>query len=76
MAKLVGFERKSFSFEDGNKVSGYYLHTEDTVSGVTGFFVDRSFISDSKLGDYKPKLGDEITIQYNRFGKPQAVWVR
>lgn len=73
MAKIVGFEAKTFTFEDGNKVNGYYLHTEDHVNGVTGVAVDRAFLSDKKLNGYVPVIGDEIIINYNRFGKPQAI---
>lgn len=73
MAKLVGFEAKSFTFDDGNKVNGYYLHTEEKINGVTGLSVDRSFVSDKKLDGYIPVLGDEIELRYNRFGKIQSV---
>lgn len=73
MAKLVGFEAKSFTFDDGNKVNGYYLHTEEKINGVTGLSVDRSFVSEKKLDGYIPVLGDEIELRYNRFGKIQSV---
>lgn len=73
MAKLVGFEEKSFTFDDGNKVNGYYLHTEEKINGVTGLSVDRSFVSEKKLDGYIPVLGDEIELRYNRFGKIQSV---
>lgn len=73
MAKLVGFEAKTFTFENGNTVSGFYLHTEEKVNGVTGISVDRTFVSDKKLNGYVPVIGDEIVISYNRFGKPQSI---
>lgn len=49
MAKLVGFEAKTFMFEDGKTVSGFYLHTEDKISGVTGTSVDRTFVSEKEM---------------------------
>lgn len=73
MAILVGFQAKKFTFEDGNTVEGYYLHTEEQLNGVTGTAVDRTFVSQKKLADYIPKIGDEIQISYNKYGKPQSV---
>lgn len=73
MGKVVGFEAKTFSFEDGKTVSGFYLYTTEERKGVTGTACERTFVSDGKLNGYVPELGDEIIINYNRFGKPQSV---
>ena len=73
MAVLVGFEAKTFTFEEGKTVSGFYLHTEEKRNGVTGMSVERVFLSQQKLDGYGPRLGDDVTIYYNRFGKPQGV---
>lgn len=73
MGKVVGFEAKTFSFEDGKTVSGFYLYTTEARKGVTGTACERTFVSDGKLNGYVPVIGDEIIINYNRFGKPQSV---
>lgn len=74
MSQLVGFEAKKFKFDDGNQVEGFYLYTVEEKKGVTGTATDRVFVSTSKLDGYVPVLGDEITINYNRWGKPQSVF--
>lgn len=73
MAELIGFEQKSFTFEDGKRIEGYYLYTAESRNGVTGLVCSRDFLSVKKLGNYVPVLGDHVTITFNRFGKPQAV---
>lgn len=75
MARLVGFQGKSFIFDDGKQVEGFYLFTEEQRSGVTGTACDRVFISSGKLGGYVPVLGDEIKVNFNRWGKPQDIEV-
>lgn len=74
MSQLVGFEAKSFKFDDGKQVEGFYLYTTEKKKGVTGIATDRVFVSTSKLGEYVPVLGDEVTINYNRWGKVQSVF--
>lgn len=73
MSKVVGFEGKTFTFDDGNTVKGFYLHLEEKTGGVTGIAVERVFVSEKKLAGYTPVLGDEIVVSYNRFGKPQSI---
>lgn len=75
MAKLVGFQGKTFTFDDGKTSEGFYLFTEEHRSGVTGIATDRVYVSNSKLNGYVPVLGDEIKINFNRWGKPQDVEV-
>lgn len=70
---IVGIRTKSFTGSDGAKISGVDLHLLGVDSDVEGNFVDRIFVSEKKLGEYDPKLGDEIDIRYNRFGKIDRV---
>lgn len=76
MSKLVGYEGKTFTFDDGKTVNGFYLYTEDQRPSVTGVSCDRAFISQAKLDGYVPVLGDDIVINYNRWGKPQSITKR
>lgn len=71
--KVEGFESKTFTFDDGKKVSGYYLFLSEKRAGVTGISCERVFISDAKLDGYSPVLEDEVEVYYNRFGKPQRI---
>lgn len=73
MAKVIGFERKTFNFEDGKTVNGFYLYLSEQRQGVTGISCERVFVSTNKLDGYTPVLDDEIEVYYNRFGKPQRV---
>ena len=73
MSKVVGYENKTFKFEDGKSVSGLYLYLSEERAGVTGISCERVFVSDQKLEGYMPVLNDEIEVYYNRFGKPQRV---
>lgn len=66
---IVGIRTKSFTGNDGTKISGCDLHLMGEDSDVEGNFVDRIFVSEKKLGDYNPRVGDVIDIRYNRFGK-------
>lgn len=70
--KLIGFERKTFNFENGT-VTGYNLFLSESRKGVEGLSAERVFCSDNKLNGYSPKLNDELIILYNRFGKVQEV---
>ncbi len=73
MARVVGYEGKTFNFEDGKTVNGFYLYLAENRNGVTGISCERVFVSDQKLDGYIPALEDEIEVYYNRFGKPQRV---
>lgn len=75
MARLVGFQGKTFTFDDGKSTEGFYLFTEEQRSGVTGTATDRVFASNAKLNGYVPVLGDEIKINFNRWGKVQDIEV-
>ena len=70
---VLGIRKKSFTGNDGANISGLDLHLMGVDSSVEGNFVDRIFVSEKKLGNYNPQLGDEIDIRYNRFGKIDRV---
>lgn len=70
---IVGIKQSSFTGTDGTKISGLYLHLLCVDESVEGNSVERIFVSEKKLGDYSPEIGDEIDIRYNRFGKVDRV---
>lgn len=73
MYKIVGIKRTVLKFKDGNTCAGAFLHCTEEREDVEGVAVENFFISASKLGKYSPRLGDEITIYYNRYGKVQTI---
>lgn len=73
MYKVIGFQKKNLKFQDGREVSGYTLYLTETRSGVIGLSSENIFISDSKLGEYLPSVGDMLDIRWNRWGKVEGV---
>lgn len=71
--KVVGVQRKTLQFKDGNSCAGCFIHLTEEREGVQGVAVENIFISAQKLGDYSPQLGDEVNIYYNRYGKVQSI---
>lgn len=69
---IVGYRDVSFTDDSGKQVNGrsyYYIATADGVVGVTA---GKMFVSANSLKDmkYKPAVGDEVYVFYNRYGKP------
>lgn len=73
MAVLIGFQSKKYNFEDGHSSEGFNLFLEEKREGVSGMACERVYVSNEKIGGYIPVIGDEIRINYNRWGKPQEV---
>lgn len=69
--KIIGIQDVSFSGQDGNQVTGvtYYYTREDEK--IKGFAAGKYFISTDKVSRFsvQPKLGDEVCVIYNRYGK-------
>ena len=76
MATIIGLRSSSFKGEDGVQITGMTIYlTEPRVKGE-GHSAERVFFTMDKLlkCQYDPKLGDEVHIEYNRFGKPSAIY--
>lgn len=73
MATVIGFQKKKYTFDDGNSTEGFSLFIQEKRDGVTGLACERMYVSNAKMGAYIPVLGDEIRINYNRWGKPQEI---
>lgn len=72
--QVVGFKASSFKAPDtGAQISGYNLFLEEARDGVTGVAVERAFLSDRKLHGYVPRVGDQLDLIYNRFGKVESL---
>lgn len=72
--KLIGHKRVNFVAKDtGAVINGYNLFVTEQREDVEGEACERVFVTLEKLGGYKPEVGDEIIIIYNRFGKVAGV---
>lgn len=71
MAKIIGIRPSSFTGNDGKEVSGRNIYLMYPLEKGEGYGADRVYITDSKLVNwpYKPVVGDEVVLEYNRFGK-------
>lgn len=73
MFKVIGFQHQELTFKDGRSISGWKLHLTEPRTGVTGFAADSFFVSDEKIGQYKPSVGDTLNVRWNRWGKIDGV---
>lgn len=73
--KVIGFRRSSFKGNDGTEVSGVNLYLTEPNEKGEGLACDRIFVLDKYLSacGYVPKLGDEVRVEYNRYGKCAGV---
>lgn len=71
MAKIVGIRPSSFKGNDGMEVIGKNIYLTEPLDKGEGLATDRVFLTDAKLADwvYKPAVGDEVEISYNRYGR-------
>ena len=68
--KLVGYRKTSFTPKDSNDViDGYNLYLTYSDEKVTGEACERVFLTSTKMAGYKPEVGDELSVVYNRYGK-------
>lgn len=73
--KLIGYQHKHLTFQDGRSTDGYFLYLSEERKGVEGVATERVFLTDAKANGYKPYLGDELRLFYNRYGKLDSVEV-
>lgn len=74
--KILGFEHVKFNFNDGRSVDGQYVYlSDDSSQKVTGVRTERVFLSEAKAAacNFIPKLGDNVKVYYNRFGKVDSI---
>lgn len=73
--KVIGFRKSTFKGNDGSDVSGVNLYLTEPNTNGEGLSCDRIFVLDKYLTacGYVPKLGDEIRVEYNRYGKCAGV---
>ena len=69
--KIIGIRPLSFTGEDKTQISGRNIYLSYPLEKGEGLGSERIFVTDAKLNKwlYQPKVGDEVTISYNRYGK-------
>lgn len=78
--KLVGYEKVEYTKKDGTNVNGHKLHVTydgdeyDNHEAVTGTAVEAIYIS-AMTALPALKIGDNLNIRYNRFGRVQSIKV-
>jgi len=73
-SKIVGIIPVAFQGRDGGMVEGKSLFVTaplDPTKGGEGCSAEKIFLSKARFNDldFTPKVGDEVEILYNRFGK-------
>lgn len=76
--KLVGYEKVEYTKKDGTEVNGHKLHVTydgdeyENYEAVQGTAVEAIYIS-SSVALPALKIGDNLQIRYNKFGRVQSV---
>ena len=76
MATIIGVRSSSFKGNDGAEVTGKNIYFTEPLEKGEGVSADRVFLTTDKLRkcQYDPKVGDEVHIEYNRFGKCSGIY--
>lgn len=81
--KLIGFKRNDFVTKEGVTITGYNLYLTYPATGAEaqGMVAEHVYMTDTKLAKCgldagKFKVGAEVAIQYNRFGKPDSLIIQ
>ena len=76
MATIIGVRSSSFKGDDGEQVTGKNIYFTEPLNKGDGLSAGRVFLTTDKLlkCQYDPKVGDEVHIEYNRYGKCSGVY--
>lgn len=71
--KIIGIRPSSFSAreDESKQVSGKNIYLTYPLEKGEGHGSERIFVTDAKLNQwpYQPKVGDEVNVSYNRYGR-------
>lgn len=73
--EVVGFKKVDFEAPDHTQISGFKVHCTLEDDNVTGVACESFFISEKKANGWRPNVGDEIELSYNKYGKIDRVEV-
>ena len=69
--KIIGIRPSFFTGEDKSQISGRNIYLTYPLEKGEGHGSERIFVTDAKLNawTYQPKVGDEVNVSYNRYGR-------
>lgn len=70
--EVVGLREVNFTDDNGRTVDGTSIYFLIFADGVNGKMTGKLFVSRDrkKQMSYFPAVGDEVAVNYDRFGKP------
>ena len=77
--EVIGVKQSDFTTKDKEKreIHGFNLYLSEPISDKygTGVQTERIYLSESKMEKigYYPKVGDQVRVLYNRYGKVESV---
>lgn len=73
--KVIGFHPTKYDFDDGRSSSGYTLYLSEPITqqGGAGVITEKVYLSNIKLGQYIPAIGDEVVIDRAASGTVRKV---
>lgn len=73
--KIIGIRPSNFTGNDGQYVSGQNIYMTYPLENGEGMGADRVFVTSDKVSawPYRPHVGDEVEVIYNRYGKCQEI---
>lgn len=76
--QIIGIRPSSFKGDDGAQVSGQNIYLIYPLDKGEGHGAERVFVTLEKLDQwpYRPNVGDEVEVIYNRYGKCQEIFQR
>ena len=74
--KVIGYRESNFTTPDNKQISGYNIYLTYPLEKGVGEGSERIFLTVDRLltCGYRPEIGDEVKIEYNRYGKPSAIY--
>ena len=69
--KIIGIRPSSFMGDEKKEVKGMNIYVTYPLEKGEGLGSERLFITEDKMSlwTYKPHVGDEVKVEYNRFGR-------
>ena len=78
MATIIGVRSSSFKGNDGSEIAGKTIYFTEPIEADKGDGVsaDRVFLTTDKLlkCQYDPQVGDDVHIEYNKYGKCSGIY--
>lgn len=70
---IMGKKAIKFTSKEGNEISGVRFYYTYDLADVDGVATDSVFVSDAKLDGLDVKVGDEVEVLFNRYGKVAGI---